>query len=227
MIISVHLPKTAGTSFKSTLNRHFGNQLMLDYDAPLKETYFERNKKAIEDSLNISQKNENLINFECIHGHFLPVKYSLLFNTIETKFITWFRNPVDRIISHYYYAKKRFDNGIIFNPKHFNSNTTLEEFCLNPRLKNLYSQFLWNFPLEQFEFIGITEYYNEDLEFFVNNYLQNTDNIYNPVHLNNNTLNKIDQSKELRNVLSNYHAKDMDLYNKALELRRKRNLVAN
>ena len=35
----------------------------------------------------------------------------------------------------------------------------------------MYAQFLWQFPLSKFDFIGITEHYDDDFAFFSDRYL--------------------------------------------------------
>ena len=48
---------------------------------------------------------------------------------------------------------------------------SLQRFCLGHELRNLYHQYLWGFPPERFDFIGITERYAEDLARFGKRYL--------------------------------------------------------
>jgi hypothetical protein len=38
-------------------------------------------------------------------------------------------------------------------------------------MRNFYAQFLWSFPESNFEFIGITEHFETDLQFFFRHYL--------------------------------------------------------
>lgn len=75
MFISVHLPKTAGTSFIKSLKAQFGNGLRIDNnDLPVNTKPYERNKAALKESVRIAEHWKN-IDVKCIHGHFLPLKY--------------------------------------------------------------------------------------------------------------------------------------------------------
>ena len=52
MIISVHLPKTAGSSFKASLIQYFDQKVLLDYDDfPINTTPFQRNRNMLNSSL--------------------------------------------------------------------------------------------------------------------------------------------------------------------------------
>lgn len=222
MIVSVHLPKTAGTSFKKSLNEHFTDKIYLDYDKPFQKTVYERNKNALVDALEI--KEIDIKSFKCIHGHFLPIKYLLVATQVDITFITWMRNPVDRLISHYYYWKKRFKPGISGLPG-LDEETSLEEFCLHPRFKNLYSQYFFGFPLERFDFIGITEFYDEDFLFFSKKYLGSSSEM-SPYQCNTRKqekrVSKESIASEILEKIEAYHAEDIALYKRALNMRNKR-----
>ena len=167
MIISVHLPKTAGTSFGRSLKNHFGEQFFKDgSDYPFRTTAYNRNEEVMINSVGIANKDFGEI--QCVHGHFLPAKYLLLDMKRELQFVTWMRDPIERLISHYFYWKRRFKVGKSELPG-LGEAATLEEFCLHPKFRNLYTQYFFAFHLESFEFIGITEFYNEDYRFFSKN----------------------------------------------------------
>jgi hypothetical protein len=77
MIISVHLPKTAGKSFEAALQTCFGSSLLEDYGSfPMNTPVYERDKAALEASL--TNADADFSGVECIHGHFLPAKYLLM-----------------------------------------------------------------------------------------------------------------------------------------------------
>ncbi len=103
MLISLHMPKTAGGSFLKALEGHFGDALLKDYDNPMHVPAFERNLHALQES--ISNGKRELKDFNCIHGHFLPLKYLLYSVRQRATFITWIREPVERLLSHYYFWK--------------------------------------------------------------------------------------------------------------------------
>ena len=51
ILVSVHLPKTAGSSFREVLKGHFGEKMLLDYgDMPINTPREKRNAKALADA---------------------------------------------------------------------------------------------------------------------------------------------------------------------------------
>lgn len=219
VIVSVHLPKTAGTSFAATLERNFGTALLRDYaDFPINTPQYERNKSALQNS--VSNAEKDFQDIECIHGHFLPIKYLLLSDRRDITFITWLRNPVERVLSHYHFWQRSFNpkNAPPLHRQMMEEGWSLERFSLGREVRNLYCQFLYGFPLEYFSFIGITEFYDDDFTFFTSHVF---DSSLEPERLNvRNTASDGYQIPEsLRNDIQQYHSKDMDLYQRALEMR--------
>ena len=79
MLISVHFPKTAGSSFLVALESYFGQGLLQDYaDRPINRTALRRNAQAVYAGLRNAVARTGMEKVACIHGHFLPLKYALL-----------------------------------------------------------------------------------------------------------------------------------------------------
>ena len=54
MLISVHMPKTAGLSFRATLEEHFGDGFSYDYaDYPLAHKPLDRHRKVLQAGLEV------------------------------------------------------------------------------------------------------------------------------------------------------------------------------
>ena len=173
MLVSLHLPKTAGTSFGMALERHFRAGLQRDYDdRPLNTPVAERNASALQACL--TNAEAPLQTACCVHGHFLPVKYLLQAQLTHARFITWMRHPVDRLVSHYFFWKRHAPDSPrdALHCRMHDEDWSLEKFCLLPDLQDVYTQFLWAFPLEYFDFVGITEYFEEDFAQFSQVYLE-------------------------------------------------------
>jgi len=222
MIVSVHLPKTGGRSFQISLKEYFGDSIKLDCgDFLFHKPPYQRNLEAIQKSIVIAEK-EYPNTVKCIHGHFMPLKYLLLDTKNKLNFITWMRDPIERLYSHYHYWKNTY------HPKKKNADMqlrmveekwTIEQFCLSPELKNFYSQFLWGFPFGNFDFIGITEHYEEDLNYFSNRFL-NKKLKYR--WENKGHIRKYEINQAFRKKLEEHHKYDMDLYKRALKNRKNR-----
>ena len=214
-IISVHLPKTAGSSFRTALEQVFRKKLRKDYQGSgLNLSLLARHQRTLQQAQTIAE--QGLADIQCIHGHFLPAKYLLLRDITPLTFVTWVREPIARLISHYYYWQRSYDPQTSA-PHHkmvVEQEWTLEQFCLSPSFQNLYHQYLWAFPLHYFSFIGVTEFYEEDLRYFADHFLQQ------PLpHLAENTgalPREIPLSqKSLENIYA-FHGADITLYKEAV-----------
>ncbi|NRB63275.1 MAG: sulfotransferase family 2 domain-containing protein [Saprospiraceae bacterium] len=230
MIISLHTPKAGGSSFKVLLQNHFGKSLLSDYaDIPINKSFKERTKDVLKfnDNFNLLKRLEyKARRIKCIHGHFLPYKYQKLLNNKNIFFITWLREPSERLISHYYYWQRAYnENSAPLHKKVVEESWSLEKFCLSEEMENFYGKFLWKFPIEKFDFIGITEHFEDDVSFFTKNYLKGY-KINNVPKKNTNPNNsgfysdKI--SSELLSNIKSFHSKDYEMYEYAVEKRKDR-----
>ncbi|RUL66828.1 hypothetical protein EKH79_03185 [Dyella dinghuensis] len=221
-LISVHLPKTAGTSFRLSLREYFGEGYRDDYaDGGLHRSTRDRCTLAIAAARTIDA--QGLGDVACIHGHFMPVKYLLLSTRSPLTYVTWLRDPIERLLSHYYYWQESYDKATSA-PHHrqvIEEGWTLEQFCLSERFRNLYTQYLWGFPLESFAFIGITEFYREDIVEFGERFLGHAL----PLHRLNasvhSQLPKCFDKAFLQRVRA-FHSADVQLYRRAVDMRSER-----
>jgi hypothetical protein len=222
MVISVHLPKTAGKSFEAALLAHFGAALREDYSTfPMNTPVEQRRRAALEGCL--ANGMEDFHGVRCIHGHFLPLRYLLLADRRPVTFVTWLRHPVQRAISNYHYWRRAFDPATA-PPLHrrvVEEDWSLERFCLCDEMRDMYSEFLWGFPIENFAFIGITEHFESDLAEFADRYLGIA---VTPERLNAATapgeVHAVDLGLQRR--VETFHERDMALYERALALRQTR-----
>jgi hypothetical protein len=222
MLISVHLPKTAGKSFEAALQARFGSALREDYGTfPMNTPRPERHRAALEACL--TNASASFDGVSCIHGHFLPLKYLLLADQRPVTFVTWLRHPVQRAISNYHYWRRAYDPSVA-RPLHrrvVEEDWTLERFCLCDEMRDMYTQFLWGFPLENFDFIGITEHFDADLAEFAARHLG--------IAVTAERLNAATGAGEsytietgLHRRIAAFHGRDMALYARALALRQAR-----
>lgn len=172
-LVSVHLPKTAGTSFSATLKAAFGNGYRADYgDLPMQAGRWHRRMAATARGLALRGALPS--GTTCVHGHFLPLKYRIALAGRKARYVTWLRDPVERVVSHYHFWRRDYDGSDPAQPlrnRMLREEWSLERFALGSEMKNVYGQYLWRFPVALFDFIGITERYESDLSRFAASYL--------------------------------------------------------
>lgn len=220
MLVSVHIPKTGGSSFRTLLENHFKSELLLDYsDTPFEYNNLVRNSLAVTKMWRARQLEQQYV---CIHGHFLPVKYLLL---KEKTFLIWLREPVEMIVSLYYYIQRKIDPKKRKVKKYMGDmNISLEDFCKITHFHNIYAKYLWGMSLEQFGFVGITENYNNNLILFEKFCEINvTDNpIVENVNPEKNSSNdRYEISEKSRKQICDFNYKDVLIYQQAVEINKR------
>lgn len=150
MVISVHIPKCAGTSFREILASIYGPQLWLNYGTIFsKESY-----------------RSDLIpaNSRCIHGHFFADAFDGVVS--QPRLITWVRHPVDRVVSNYYHSLRspdmRDDCCRLLHEKQL----SLRDYAELDWMRNLATRYLARKTLDEFAFVGIAERFDESLQVF-------------------------------------------------------------
>nr|MDJ0518102.1 class I SAM-dependent methyltransferase [Trichodesmium sp. MO_231.B1] len=196
-LISVHVPKAAGTAFRQVLLQVYGTQGVLTD----KTNMFEDNMPA---SIHWQTK--------VIEGHFRAGKYDKLFPNARR--ITWLREPIHRLISDYCFrhisnpTKDYLNQGGLL--KFAQDNSNLMTYCVNGK------------SLDYFDFVGITEYFAEDL-LELKNILGWSD--YEVIYQNRNPYpeyvefqKKVLSDQRLMDELAAANSQDMELYAAALKL---------
>jgi hypothetical protein len=208
-IISVHIPKTAGTTFLDILLKIYGHEKVLR-DYPPHETY--------------SSDDPLPSHIKVVHGHFLPIKYHD--QDAHAKRIVWLRHPVSRLVSEYLFAKKIKDD---INPVHIEiakGKLSFLDFCMIPEMRNFMSYQLQGYKLDDFYFVGIQEFFLDDLAdlklkmkwpFFQFESLNK--GAFSEFHA---FLKSIITDKSLMNTVIQINKQDMGLYQNALSLRANR-----
>lgn len=166
VIISVHLPKTGGTTFVKVLRKCAQEVFYLDYGmAGLGPTALFRRGQAFSAPFeSIISDLESLPGRSVIHGHFPAKKYSELFP--NAVYVTWLRDPVERIASHYFYWRRSQIPGDHRWEEFTAQKMSLEQFAGLDFVRNVYFRWFSQLDVERFDFVGITEEYGRSLELF-------------------------------------------------------------
>jgi hypothetical protein len=221
-IISIHIPKTAGTSFLKALERGLGiGRVKRDYGNRVgrlgKESLI---SEAEAFSRNFQEVDE--ADIQCIHGHFPPQKYRHL---IELGWmpVTWMREPAAQLLSSYRHIQRTassFDYGPdTIGYVTLRDNLDFKDYALHPMTKNFMERFFCDdLP---YAFVGITERYQEDLNYFSRQILGSPL----PYTLENrfsDPTTELSIDAGLLNEIERVHDRDYELYRCYLELSRQR-----
>lgn len=171
-IISVHIPKTAGTSFLKALEDGLGTEhVRQDFGNRVGRLNVETLISEAE-TFNAKLQNNYVDGIQCIHGHFPPQKYRCL---IEQGWmaITWLREPAAQLYSNFHHIL-RTANTFEYLPDTIgyctiNEGLNFRNFALHPMTRNFMQRFFCRDL--QYSFVGITERYRTDLEYFSNKFL--------------------------------------------------------
>jgi hypothetical protein len=150
MLISVHVPKCAGTSFRHVLQGLYADRLWLNYGA-----IFTR-----------SQARGDLVpaGAQCIHGHFFADAFDDLFPTREL--ISWVRDPVQRVVSNYHHFLRSPDMRDDCCRALYERKLSLMDFAQLDWMRNETSRYFAGKSLDQFRFVGVAERFSESLHVF-------------------------------------------------------------
>lgn len=207
-LISIHIPKTAGTSFYQVLEREYDNKVSIS----IKRKHLVNDKNPL--------KNVILPHTKIIHGHFLYSEVKSIHDRDNSDIIVWLRDPVARVVSNYNFFisglnnKKRNLKNYFIN-KH-RKNETLLEYASKEENRNRMTKFLEGIDLEDIFFIGLVEYFNEDLDALASKLNWSLVNV---PYLNKGTNASANYNENVLQQLQAWNSKDIELYKKALQIR--------
>jgi hypothetical protein len=154
VIVSIHIAKTAGTTFGRLLQIEFGDRLLLDYGDWVgfnsSEAIARRRQRAAETR---TRRAELTTAYGVIHGHFVADKYLGLFPS--TDWVAFFRDPYQQAISTYQYL---LNNPQIEHPgvcRFHQVKPSLSDFCRETA--DPQTGFLGSLSVAQLTMIGIAE----------------------------------------------------------------------
>ncbi len=150
LVVSVHIPKCAGTSFRHILDGIYGPRLWHNYG-----TIFSQD-----------QARPELIpvQTEIIHGHFLADAFDALFP--GRQLITWVRHPVERLVSRYRHCLGSPDLRDDCCRALHEGKLSLRQFADLEWMRNEATRYRANKPVGDFAFVGIAEQFEESLRHY-------------------------------------------------------------
>lgn len=121
--INVHIPKCAGTTFTAILKSNF-REHFVDGRSVLSDRSFKYTTKQVDEILT------QFPNCGCFSDHKLSLQ--LPWNKYDLKVICFVRNPVERVLSHYYYCREQSNTCFDLDAK----NLLIEEYIDKVLLEN-------------------------------------------------------------------------------------------
>jgi hypothetical protein len=95
-----------------------------------------------------------------VHGHFHPRKYSDICARLR---ITFLRDPIDRLISHYYFWKALPPHGHALHNYMLANDLTIDDFARLPTIRHFYTAtFFGGIDLDRFDFVGFHDRADRD-----------------------------------------------------------------
>ncbi|MGZ8151924.1 MAG: sulfotransferase family 2 domain-containing protein [Methylovulum sp.] len=199
----IHMPKTAGTSFRRTLEANELVNMIRDYGVRSPES----NAKLIQiNPEELAPENEifdsGKVNFIC--GHVDYLKYAHCFSPEFVVSIV--RNPIERIVSEYQHLKR-----------HGGFDKSFSAFYLTPVQQNKQSGWLKGLNLKEGGLIGLTSHYKYFVELFSNK----AGFPMEPISVNNAPVSDIEDRfnispKEIKGAYR-YNQKDIEFFFKCVK----------
>lgn len=154
MILSVHIPKTAGSRFCQILSHRYGNRLAQYYGADSERTHpLARRKSRDFDAGMLADLDRAGV--KVLHGHF-RIEHMAKAEADPSRYWVWLREPVEHTVSHYHFVRREgFQNRL--SRVIAKRALTLEEFAALGHIRNFQNRWVAPFALSDIGFVGVSE----------------------------------------------------------------------
>jgi hypothetical protein len=138
----------------------------------------------------------------------------------KTKWVTWLRHPVDRVISNYFWRLKIDHANSLKTGQDQQRQMSIESFIENPENQNWMAMFLTGINIKDFFHIGFLETFNDDIDLLGQKLNWKDVPKY---HINKNINFKPpnpDIDTNIKKRIEDLNTEDMRLYHEALKNRK-------
>jgi hypothetical protein len=220
MLISLHLPAVTVDGYLAVIDENFSDSIVEDYrDRPMRSGCVARKATALRGCIRYARQTYVSERGVCVHGNFMPLKYRFFESRLEKRYVTWIKDPVDRLWAHYVLWRSDFDSDSELRRRMLDEDWSFERFANCPAMRNVYSQYFWGFPLKLFDFIGISEISATEMRRFSTEILGCPEHemILKDSSQRHEAASSIDP--KLRKHIERHHSEDMALYRQARKIR--------
>jgi hypothetical protein len=217
MILSLHVPKAAGNSFRQLLQIQFGERVMRDYGDWAGFNVPEAIERCRVRTLQMrSRRDELLEKYDIIHGHFVTDKYLGLFPVED--FVAFFRDPYQQAVSHYCFLLRNPQRAHLEEKMFHEAKMTLHDYLEWEAFRDQQSQYLGSMRIDDLAMVGISEEFFRSLDLFNSKFgcSLRGESFLNVNPDTEGAEYKIDP--DVRKAVEKYRAADIELYRKAREI---------
>jgi hypothetical protein len=141
MLISLHLPAVTVDGYLAVIDENFSDSIVEDYrDRPMRSGCVARKATALRGCIRYARQTYVSERGVCVHGNFMPLKYRFFESRLEKRYVTWIKDPVDRLWAHYVLWKSDFDSDSELRRRMLDEDWSFERFANCPAMRNVYSQ---------------------------------------------------------------------------------------
>jgi hypothetical protein len=155
-IVFVHIPKTAGTSFRLAAQNRFGRSRILKDYGPDSSHTSTVVKKTVYGEDTVDELLDAMLARGCqfFTGHFHVSKYRSVFGE-RVRWCTFIRHPVNRVVSEFLHMSSEGTY-----------SKSLVDFINEPQQCNRQARLISGIELRDFFFVGVTEMYRDSISLF-------------------------------------------------------------
>lgn len=213
--VSIHIPKTAGTTVATVLDRALFRRVLFDY--PAQQDYYKPDP--------LLKKNSKFITdwFSGIHGHFCAERHLSTFGS--AKFIATVRHPIDRIVSQFLHEYNDPGLDSSWHKLIRSGELGLVDFAAQDGIGNAMAKHLDGLDVNSYDLLLVSE--NIDLSLHILNYVVGNLDLTQhfgvpPVFPRLNTRmarpEQLEIDQKTRSEIFNRAAEDVEIYKAACSL---------